>query len=196
MNITMKTKVAAGMMLLVLLFGLSTALHTHASDFDDPEDNSDNTPPATTPVTTTPGTTVTPGTTAAPAGGGGFGTPTGAPASGVGVPQSTTQPAKQGKLPVLSNPLFSSSVEEIITTIVDIAMNLGIALAIIMLIYAGFRFVWARGNASELDDAKHLLLYIIIGLAVLISAKAIVGIVKNTLIQANVVKASVFNKPN
>lgn len=98
-------------------------------------------------------------------------------------------------IPHLTNPLTTDSLETLILSIVDIAMNVGIVIATIMIIYAGFRLIWARGNATELEEAKKLFMYVIIGLAVLISAKAIVGIVKNTLIQAKVVDQSVFNRP-
>ncbi|MEY2664674.1 MAG: Type secretion system pilin [Candidatus Parcubacteria bacterium] len=92
----------------------------------------------------------------------------------------------------LKNPLKADSVQGILLTVVDLAMNIGIILAIIMIIYAGFRFVWARGNEKELAEAKTLFFYVIIGLAVLISAKVMVNIVQNTLISAKVVDPTIF----
>jgi hypothetical protein len=91
-------------------------------------------------------------------------------------------------VPKLTNPLQSDDIKGILGIIVDLALNVGIILAVLMIIYAGFRFVWARGNATELAAARQLFMYVIIGLAVLIAARAIVGIIQNTLIQANVVK--------
>ncbi|MDB5258833.1 MAG: hypothetical protein JWO73_41 [Candidatus Taylorbacteria bacterium] len=97
-------------------------------------------------------------------------------------------------LPGISNPLTACSLEDLLATVVDIAMNIGIVFAVIMIIYAGFKFIWARGNASELEAAKHLFMYVIIGLAILIASKAIVGIIKNSLLQAKVVDPKVFNQ--
>jgi hypothetical protein len=108
---------------------------------------------------------------------------------------SQTGVKTEGPIPTLKNPLKVDSIELLILAVVDIAMNVGIVIATIMIIYSGFRFIWARGNATELEEAKKLFMYVIIGLAVLIAAKAIVGIVKNTLIQAKVVDEKVFQRP-
>ena len=128
--------------------------------------------------------------------------PSAGAALGNATPQPTNQPSPDQvilptpkgtpSMPTLQNPLKTNSVEETLLLIADIAMDIGVIIAVIMIIYAGFKFVTALGDPGKLKDAKGLLLSVIIGLAILLGAKAIVGIVKNTLIQANVVDKSAF----
>lgn len=107
---------------------------------------------------------------------------------------NATKGASSGGAPTLTNPLKTGSVQETLLLIADLAMNIGIVVAVIMIIYAGFKFVTALGDPGKLGDAKKLLLSVIIGLGILIGAKAIVGIIKNTLVQANIVDQNAFNK--
>ena len=92
----------------------------------------------------------------------------------------------------LRNPIKADSIEEVILLIVDIMVYLGVALAILSIIWVGFLFVLAQGNPKKIEDARRYFFYIIIGLAVLISARVIVEIVENTLIQSGVVEQGVF----
>lgn len=94
----------------------------------------------------------------------------------------------------IENPLKVNSVQQVIYLAVDIATYAGVAFAILALIYVGFKFVMAQGSEDKLKEAKSWFLYIIVGLAILISAKVIVEIVKNTLSDAGVVDKSVFNQ--
>ncbi|HEY9583711.1 MAG TPA: hypothetical protein VJI66_01970 [Candidatus Paceibacterota bacterium] len=92
----------------------------------------------------------------------------------------------------LCNPLKVKSIEEAILLAVDIAIYIGVAFAILAIIFVGFKFVAAQGNETKLKDAKLWFLWIVIGLAVLISARVIVEIIKNTLIASEVVNKDVF----
>lgn len=104
-----------------------------------------------------------------------------------------TQTTQNQTLPKISNPLHADSIQEIILLAVDIAIYVGTAFAILAIIFVGFQFVAAQGNEEKLKDAKKWFFYIIIGFAILISAKVIVEIVKTTLIQSGVVNESVWN---
>lgn len=119
--------------------------------------------------------------------------------SGTGNPQPsiTGSGAPQTQLfPTLTNPLKADSVEAVILLVVDIAVYIGVIFAAIMIIYSGFKFIAARGNPDGLKEARNLFFAVIIGLAILIAAKAIVEIVKNSLIKAKVVDEKAFQKPN
>ncbi len=93
----------------------------------------------------------------------------------------------------LVNPLQANTIQELIFFVIDLAMNVGVVIAVIMIIYAGFNFIMARGSPTELVKARSFFYGVIIGLAVLIASKVIVQIIQNTLISAQVVKPSVFN---
>lgn len=93
----------------------------------------------------------------------------------------------------LQNPLKVNSIQAIIFLAVDIAIYVGVSFAILAIIFVGFKFVLAQGNDTKLTDAKKWFFYIIIGLAILISSKVIVEIVKNTLVKSGVVNESLFS---
>lgn len=95
-------------------------------------------------------------------------------------------------LPKLQNPLKVGSIQGVIYLAVDLAIYIGTAFAILALIFVGFKFVEARGNDVKLKAAKQWFFYVIIGFAILISAKVIVEIVKNTLVQSGVVNEDVW----
>ena len=94
----------------------------------------------------------------------------------------------------LQNPLKANSIQDVIFLAVDIAMYLGMAFAILSIIFVGFKFVAAQGNEEKLKEAKSWLLWIVIGLAVLISARVMVDIIRNTLVESGVVQKD-FLKP-
>ncbi len=92
----------------------------------------------------------------------------------------------------ISNPLKANSIKEVIFLLVDVMIYVGTALAILAIIYVGFKFVLAQGKPDDITEAKKQLGWILVGLAILISAKTIVLIVQNTLSDAGVVDRSVF----
>ena len=100
--------------------------------------------------------------------------------------------ATSGYLP---NPLCVSSVSDILYLAVDIATYIGVVLAVIFVIYAGFKYIAARGNPTKITEAHHFLLAVVIGIAILIAASAIVNVIKNTLTSAGVVSTNAFNTP-
>jgi hypothetical protein len=118
--------------------------------------------------------------------------PTGASANN-NPPSSPTTQTQNKTLPKIDNPLNASSIQDVIFLAVDIAIYVGTAFAILSLIFVGFKFVEAQGSDDKLKDAKKWFFYIIIGFAILISAKVIVEIVKNTLINTGVVNERVWN---
>ena len=92
----------------------------------------------------------------------------------------------------LQNPLKVNSIGAVIILAVDIMIYVGISFAILAIIFVGFKFVMAQGNPTEISKAKEWFLYIIIGLAILISSKVIVEVVQNTLVKSGVVKEKLW----
>ncbi len=114
------------------------------------------------------------------------------PAGGVG--GGSNPPSQQRVIPTLQNPIKANSVEEVLYIIVDLAVFLGVIIAVLMFVYIGFKFIMAQGDSGALKDARQWFLYAVIGTAILISAKVIVEIIKNTAISAGVVNESLFKK--
>ncbi len=96
----------------------------------------------------------------------------------------------------LPNPLNGvCSISDLLYLIANIATYIGVILAVLALIWVGFKFVAAQGNAEKITEAKRYFFYIIIGVAILIGASAIISILKNTLTSAGVVQPRTFSNP-
>ena len=65
----------------------------------------------------------------------------------------------------------------------DILLPIGGVVAVIAIIYSGFKLVTARGNETKLEEAKRAFLYTTIGVAILLGAWAIAKVIENTITQ-------------
>ena len=81
----------------------------------------------------------------------------------------------------LQNPLQAGSFEELIEDIIEWVANIGILIAVGMIIYSGVLFMIAGGNDENITKAKKTLMWSLIGLAVLIIGKNWVTLVRSIL---------------
>lgn len=101
--------------------------------------------------------------------------------SGSGAPSNSGSGTVK-QFPKLENPLGGvNSITQLVNKLVDIAFQIGSVVAVIMIIYSGFKFVMARGNESELKEAKRIFFYTIVGIAVLFGARVLAEIIKATV---------------
>lgn len=63
----------------------------------------------------------------------------------------------------------------------DILIPIGAVLVVIGFIYAGFKYVVARGNQTKIAEAHKTLLYVAIGSVVLLGAWTISQVIQNTI---------------
>lgn len=83
----------------------------------------------------------------------------------------------------LKNPLNSNTatVPGFIKNVLSGLVLLLTPFLVIMLIYCGFLFVTAKGNAEKLGDAKKALMYTLIGAAIVLGAQGLSEIIGNTV---------------
>lgn len=81
----------------------------------------------------------------------------------------------------LTNPLNSQTFAELIANIAKIVAEVGLPVAAIAIIYAGFLFATARGNEEQIKTAKKAFFWAIIGTALLLGAWAIAEAIKEFL---------------
>ncbi len=74
----------------------------------------------------------------------------------------------------------SSSVTGLISTAVSILSMVVGALAVIMIIVSGFKYITSGGDSNRVSSAKNTLIYAIIGFAIAVLAQVIVIYVLNT----------------
>lgn len=85
---------------------------------------------------------------------------------------------------VLENPLSNiTSIPEFFLAIIDILMIFAIPFIVFFIIYAGFLYVTARGNAETIKKAHNALLYALIGGLLILGARTLLTIIENTVSQ-------------
>lgn len=105
---------------------------------------------------------------------------------GAGATGGTTSPNPNIIQPVIKNPLndaiSSGGIPGIIEAVMrGIVMPLASVLVVLALLYSGFKFVMAQGNATEIQKARDGLVWVLIGSAVLLGAYGISEFLKNTI---------------
>lgn len=83
----------------------------------------------------------------------------------------------------LGNPLNVDSFCGLLKAIFAIAVQIGVPIAVVFVVFAGFKFVLARGNPEGLKRAKSNLMYTLIGIALFFGAWFLAQIITNTLVE-------------
>lgn len=81
------------------------------------------------------------------------------------------------------NPLRANSIQGLLLDVLSILIQVGAIIAVLAFVYAGFKFIAARGNQDEIKKARENLWYVAIGTIILLGANIIVTIIKNTVDQ-------------
>jgi Type IV secretion system pilin len=68
-----------------------------------------------------------------------------------------------------------------IPTMISVVLGIAGALAVLMIVLSGLRYITAAGNPERISKAKNGIIYSLVGLAVAITAEAIVAFVANRL---------------
>jgi hypothetical protein len=91
-------------------------------------------------------------------------------------------PAVTGGGPgTLTNPLNFDSLCGFLKGIFNAAVTIGIPVATLFVVYAGFKFVWARGNSEKLREARNNAMYVAIGIAVFLGAWFLSQVIAKTI---------------
>lgn len=68
---------------------------------------------------------------------------------------------------------------------IDAALVLAFPIAVIFIVFSGFKFVTAQGNPSEITKARQALVWTLLGLALVIGAKALSAAFQQFFIQGS-----------
>ncbi|NQV00786.1 MAG: hypothetical protein HQ537_01530 [Parcubacteria group bacterium] len=79
------------------------------------------------------------------------------------------------------NPLESEDFTELAESIIEWIVNIGILIAVFMIIYSGILFMISRGNDEDITKAKKALMWSLIGLAILIMGKTWITLIESIL---------------
>jgi len=81
----------------------------------------------------------------------------------------------------IDNPIGASSITALLSDILAIVVRVGTPVVVLAIIYAGFKFVAARGNSEKIDEAKRTLLYVVIGAAIILGAEILKEVIEGTV---------------
>lgn len=82
----------------------------------------------------------------------------------------------------LQNPIGGAGTfGDLINLILDAVIVIGLPIAALFIIYAGFLFVTAQGNEKKVTKAKSTFLWTIVGVAIFLGARVLGEIIQNTV---------------
>lgn len=81
----------------------------------------------------------------------------------------------------LTNPLKADDFMGLISSISTWIFNLSIPVAVIVIVWAGLRFLWARGNPAEVGKAKEMLKYAVIGLVIIFIGRGFITLIQSII---------------
>jgi hypothetical protein len=84
------------------------------------------------------------------------------------------------------NPLKFKTICGLVKGLLQAVMIIGIPIAVLFIVWAGFKFVMAQGKSDALIRARANLLWVIIGVAIFLAASLIAQVIMNTIEQLGV----------
>ncbi len=81
----------------------------------------------------------------------------------------------------ITNPLGVVSFEDLVQNITTWLVRIATPIGVIVIVYAGVKFLMAKGDPNKINEAKQVLLYAIIGLAIVFAAAGLVSLVKSII---------------
>lgn len=97
---------------------------------------------------------------------------------------------------IINNPLEADSLTELLATVLDIVVQVGLVVVVFFIIFAGFKYVTARGNTSEITKAHNALMATLIGAAIVLGSYAIAKALEDTVDQLKTGVAMRLEVPN
>jgi uncharacterized BrkB/YihY/UPF0761 family membrane protein len=79
----------------------------------------------------------------------------------------------------IPNPLGVSTFQDFIRKLAGFVQVLALAIAPIVIIYAGIRFVTAAGDPQKVKDAQKIIFWTLVGVIIISAAKAIIDFFQN-----------------
>ena len=100
----------------------------------------------------------------------------GSPGSGQGSPGGAA-----GKSVQLDNPLNNETLMGLLQDILDVIMIFAVPIIVFFIIYAGFLYVTARGNETQVSNATRALLYAVVGGVIILGAQVLLEVISGTI---------------
>lgn len=89
--------------------------------------------------------------------------------------------AQQGA--VFNNPAKSQNIQSFIQSFLIAVVQISLPILTLFFVYAGFQFVFARGNKQKLADAKRNFLFVVLGAILILGAWVLATLIASTATQ-------------
>lgn len=83
----------------------------------------------------------------------------------------------------LQNPIKYPDIQSFLMALLNIVVQYGALLVVFFLVYTGFKFVVAQGNTEKIQEAKQMLVWVVVGAFVLLGVYVIKAAICGTLNQ-------------
>jgi hypothetical protein len=108
-----------------------------------------------------------------------------APADVFALPLTNSGPTPVGSVKLV-NPLGVNSFCGLVIKLLQAVIVIGIPIAVLFIVWAGFKFVLAQGNGEALKSARQNFLHVVIGIGIFVGSTLIANVIVNTLVQLGV----------
>ncbi len=81
----------------------------------------------------------------------------------------------------ISNPISANSIQELIDLVLKAALAIGVPIAVLFLMYSGFKFITAQGDPGKVKDARQYFMWTLVGIVVLLGASLLSTIIQSTI---------------
>lgn len=99
-----------------------------------------------------------------------------------------------GPSSVQLSPTGPKTIKDIVIKVLDFLITLAIPFAILAIIWAGFMFVTAQGNEQKIGKARQNLLWTVVGVAIILASKALIGYIQDLIVGGGSSAASFFDR--
>lgn len=82
---------------------------------------------------------------------------------------------------LFKNPLGAENFEDLVQNITKWLVRIATPIGVIVIVYAGAKFLMAKGDPTKINEAKQVLWYAIIGLAIVFAASGLVSLVRSII---------------
>ena len=81
----------------------------------------------------------------------------------------------------IENPLGDKTIQDFFLDLLDVLLVFALPIIVFFIIYAGFLYVTARGNAEQVKIASRALLYSVLGGVIILGARLILALIQGTV---------------
>jgi uncharacterized paraquat-inducible protein A len=82
----------------------------------------------------------------------------------------------------ISNPITASSFDQLVEGVISFIFTIATAVFPLMIVIGAFYFLTAAGNPQQIQTAKTIILYTIIGYAIILISRGLIYIVRNIIL--------------